>query len=84
MPHPQPVYLVLDLGLGLGPQGLDDMNQTRGVRPRVCPGTERPDQLRKDMTEVMRIRQLTTRTKTIQNGVLDLTDKKVIHVKLSV
>jgi hypothetical protein len=39
-PHPQPEYLPLDLALGLGPRGLDDMNQTRGERPRGCPGTK--------------------------------------------
>jgi hypothetical protein len=42
----------------------------------------RPDQLCKDVTEIMSIRQLPTSTVTIQYCILDLTNKEVNHVKL--
>jgi hypothetical protein len=42
----------------------------------------RPNQLCKDVIEVVSIWQLTASTKTIQHCVLDLTDKKINHVEL--
>jgi hypothetical protein len=42
----------------------------------------RSDQLHEDVTEVVRIQWLTASLETIQNCVLDLTDKKINDVKL--
>jgi hypothetical protein len=41
----------------------------------------RPDQLHKDVTEILSIWQLTASTETIQYCFLDLTDHKVNHIK---
>jgi hypothetical protein len=42
----------------------------------------RPHQMHKDVTEIMRIGQLTMSTEIIQYCVLDLTNKEVNHVEL--
>jgi hypothetical protein len=39
MLYPLPECLSLDLGLVLGPQGLDDRSQNGGLRPQECPRT---------------------------------------------
>jgi hypothetical protein len=41
-----------------------------------------PNQLSKDVTQIVSIRQLSTSTNTIQYGVLDLTNEKVHNIKL--
>jgi hypothetical protein len=42
----------------------------------------RPNQLSKNVTRIVSIRQLSTSTQTIQYGVLDLTNKKIHNIKL--
>jgi hypothetical protein len=42
----------------------------------------RPNQLSKNVTQIVSIRQLSTSTQTIQNGVLDLTNKEIHNIKL--
>jgi hypothetical protein len=42
----------------------------------------RPDELREDVTEIMRIWQLMASMETIQYCILDLTNKEVNHIKL--
>jgi hypothetical protein len=44
----------------------------------------RPNQMRKNVAQVVSIWQLTTSTYAIQNGVLDLTNKEIHDVKLRV
>jgi hypothetical protein len=44
----------------------------------------RPNQLSKNVTYVVSIRQLSTGTQTIQNGVLDFINKEIHNVKLGV
>jgi hypothetical protein len=44
----------------------------------------RPNQLSKNVTQVVSIRKLSTCTQTIQNGVLDLTNKEIHDIKLGV
>jgi hypothetical protein len=41
-----------------------------------------PNQLSKDVIEIVSIRQLSTSTQTIQYGVLDLTNEKIHNIKL--
>jgi hypothetical protein len=41
-----------------------------------------PNQLSKDVTQIVSIRQLSTSTETIQYGVLDLTNEKIHDIKL--
>jgi hypothetical protein len=42
----------------------------------------RPNQLSKNVTQIVGIRQLSTSTQTIQYGVLDLTNKEIHNIKL--
>jgi hypothetical protein len=42
----------------------------------------RPNQLSKNVTQIVSIWQLSTSTQTIQNGVLDLTNKEIHNIKL--
>jgi hypothetical protein len=50
----------------------------------VCPELWRPNQLRKDVAQVVSIRQLASSMQTIQYSVLDLTNEEIHDVKLRV